>query len=63
VVFSVVRCRSEDLLEERLGDRNATRVEVTGFAELLQRRVPLLVAGVGQALRTCANILGLLVTR
>jgi hypothetical protein len=40
-------CRSKDLLKERLADRPATRVDLTGFAELLERRVPALVGGVG----------------
>jgi hypothetical protein len=40
----------KNLVQERLGDRHATRVDLTGLAELLERRVPLLIPGVGQAL-------------
>jgi hypothetical protein len=50
LVFRVVWCRRKDLFEERLGDRRAACVDLTGLAELLKRRVPLLIGGVGQAL-------------
>jgi hypothetical protein len=55
VIFRVVRCRGKNLIEERHGDWHATRVDLGGFAELLERRVPLLTRGVGQALETCSK--------
>jgi hypothetical protein len=53
--FRVMWCRRKDLLEEHLGDRHATRVDLTGLAKLLERRVPLLIAGMGQALGSCGE--------
>jgi hypothetical protein len=44
-----VGCRSEELFKERLGDRDATGVDRTGLAELLERSRAVLVAGMGQA--------------
>jgi len=47
--------RGKDLLQETLGDGHATRVDLAGLAESLECRVPLLIAGMGQALGTCGE--------
>jgi hypothetical protein len=55
VAVRVAWCGSEDPLKERLGDRHATCVDLAAFGELLERRVSLLIASVGQALRSCSE--------
>jgi hypothetical protein len=50
VVVFITRDSSKDLLKERLGDHHSSRIDLAGFVELPERRVPLLLASVDQAL-------------